>query len=301
MVFAGTPDSALPALRALWSWAEVPLVVTRPPKPRGRSGTPRPSPVGEWAEAAGIPVATPTRRPELAEVLREVAPLDAAVVVAYGMIIPPDALAIPTAGWVNLHFSLLPRWRGAAPVARAILAGDPVTGVTLMLLDEGLDTGPVIAHRSLEIRPEEDAGALTDRLAALGADLLTEMLPAYLAGQLTPVPQPAEGVTYAEKIRPEERLLDVHSDPSRFVRQVRALAPRPGGYLLRDGERMAVLAAREEGRPLDSGRLELAGDRLLLGVGGRAVELVTVQPAGKRPMSGAAWARGRHGELGRLG
>lgn len=298
-VFLGTPRAAVPALEALSTISDVVLVVTQPDRPRGRSGRPRPPPVKEAALSHGYHVVQPSSSAELGGLLADIGPVDVAVLVAFGMLIRVDALTVPAAGIVNVHFSLLPRWRGAAPVHRAILAGDTRTGVTLMQLDAGLDTGPIFTSASTVIGPEETAGDLTDRLATIGAAVLVRWLPAITAGTVTPVAQSDERASTAPKVAPDDRLLGPELDPATFVRSVRALTPAPGAWIRHDGGRMRIHAAAVAAdADLPAGRLDTAGDRLLLGVTGGAVELRQVQPEGKRPMPGIAWARGRREGLG---
>jgi methionyl-tRNA formyltransferase len=227
-VFLGTPAASIPTLQAVASLTDLRLIVTRPDKPRGRSGRPSPSPVKEAATDLGLPVAEPAGRAELEEVLTEAAPFDLGVVVAFGMILRPAALSVPSRGFVNVHFSLLPRWRGAAPVERAILSGDEKTGVTLMVMEEGLDTGPVVAAQTIQIDPTETAGELTARLADLGADLLSRHLMDFVRGEVIPVPQAASGATYADRITTHEAELSATWPSSALLRAVRAYSPRPG-------------------------------------------------------------------------
>ena len=207
IVFLGTPGAAVPALDALVESTDVGLVVTRPDRPQGRSGRPQPSPVKVAAVENGLPIAQPEDRAGLAGALDDAGPFDLGVVVAFGMILDARALAMPRLGMLNAHFSLLPRWRGAAPVARALIAGDPMSGVTIIRLDEGLDTGPVLTAQAVDIGGEETAGELTSRLSGLAARLLSGVLPAYLAGELVPLPQSDEGATYASKLEPGDRPL----------------------------------------------------------------------------------------------
>ena len=300
VAFLGTPPAAVPSLRAVRTVCEISTVITRPDRPRGRSGRPRPSAVKEAALELGLDVSQPETSVELHRVLSELAPLDLCVVVAYGMLIPPSTLTIPERGFVNVHFSVLPRWRGAAPVQRAILSGDPRTGVSLLRLDEGLDTGPIVAIRSSAIGETETSGDLTARLAHAGAAMLGEFAPRLLSGSLVATPQPSEGVTVADKVRPEDARLTVEENPEAFTRRVRAMNPRPGAWAMRGGERMRIFRARPADESVPAGELFFTGDRLLCGVEGGSVELVEVQPEGKRPMPGADWARGRRGDLGSL-
>lgn len=298
-VFLGTPAASIPSLRALSSLTDLRLVITRPDKPRGRSRRARPSPVKEAAIEMGIPVAQPLRRRELEDVLAGAAPFDVGVVVAFGMILSAAALQTPRHGLVNVHFSVLPRWRGAAPVERAILAGDTTSGVTLMVMDEGLDTGPVLAVEPTTIAPHETAGALTNRLARLGAELLSEHLVPFTEERLVPQPQGSVGVTYADRINTSEAVVAPTWRAVDLLRAVRAYSPRPGARFA-DGALKVWEAAPAEVEPLPAGLLQFDGHRLLLGTADSPIELIEVQAAGGKRMSGAAWARGRQGDLGRL-
>jgi methionyl-tRNA formyltransferase len=294
LAFLGTPGAAVPTLRSLAERHEVPLVVTQPDRPRGRSRAPVAPPVKEEARRLGLEVAQPTSAVGLREVLESAGDLELAVVVAYGRILRGDALAIPTHGMLNVHFSLLPRWRGAAPVARALIAGDSMTGVTLIKLDEGLDTGPVLTAQAVDIRPEENAGELTSRLALLGARLIVDSIPDYLAGDLPPVRQTDEGMAYASKIAPGDRPLRVHGPRGEALNRVRGLAPEPGATLLIDGGRHQVMrAGLHEASPSTGRWVEVSGAPVA-GFADGGLELLEVQPPGKRPMSGRDWLRGRH-------
>ena len=221
------------------------------------------------------------------------APLDVAVVVAFGMLVPAATLRRPHRGFVNIHFSLLPRWRGAAPVERAILAGDESTGVTLMVLDEGLDTGPVLAVEATPIGPDENRAELTHRLATLGAGLLADTMPGFLAGEIRPEPQAEDGVTVASRLEQSDRWLDPAESAVVLLRRIRAMAPRPGAYAMTAGSRIQILGARpveESGTP--AGEVVVAGERVLLGAGDGAIELEVVKPEGRSPMAASAWLRG---------
>jgi methionyl-tRNA formyltransferase len=302
-VFYGTPAEAVPALESLRTVAEVALVVTQPDRPKGRSGRPQAPPVKEAAEAFGLPVAQPTRASSDLDPIREVAP-DIAVVVAYGQLLKPELLAIPRRGFLNIHFSLLPRWRGASPVVRSILAGDQETGVTLMQLDEGMDTGPVWARARTAIGPEESAGDLAGRLAEIGAELLAERLPAIVAGETEPVPQDDALATAAAKVRVEE----AHVDPIRHgsdavLRAVRAFDPRPGAWTVLEGQRFKLwqAASAAAGSDTEPGVASFETDRVILGTRDGAVELRVVQPAGKARMPAADWMRGRRNVPARFG
>ncbi|MDH3469766.1 MAG: formyltransferase family protein [Acidimicrobiia bacterium] len=290
--FFGTPEAAVASLGVLNSISDIKLVVTRIDRPRGRSGEPLPPPVKVAATELGLRVVQPDRAGEMSDQLEGI---DVAVLVAYGQLISPELLAVPNLGFVNVHFSLLPRWRGAAPVERAILAGDDETGVTLMVMDEGLDTGPVLETARTPIGHSESAGELTDRLARLGADLLGGRLPDFVAGDLEASPQ--DGVpTEAPKIDPSEARIDPTAPADDLARQVRAFNPRPGAWGEVEGDRFKVLTVRAAEGELGAGRIEEVDGVPMLGTGTHPLELVEVQPAGKAAMEGAAWMNGRRGE-----
>ena len=221
--------------------------------------------------------------------------LDVAVVVAYGRILRPELLATTDAGFVNVHFSLLPRWRGAAPVARAILAGDEYTGVSLMVLDEGMDTGPVFAAADTAISEYESAGQVTGRLASLGADVLRDHLEDYLHERLRPARQMTTGATSAPPLTTAEAHLDLSLSPTSFARAVRAFNPRPGAWFMAEGHRIKVFEVGPATPQVEPGAVEIINGRPILGLQQGAVELVEVQPAGKAAISGRAWANGRRG------
>jgi methionyl-tRNA formyltransferase len=301
IAFLGSPEAALPTLTALAEAHEIPLVITRPDRPRGRGRDPKPTAVKVEARRIGLDVAAPETADELGQALRAAGPLDLAVVVAYGRILRPSELEIPASGMLNLHFSLLPRWRGAAPVSRALMAGDPMTGVTIFRIDEGLDTGPVLTAQAIDIEPEETAGALTSRLATLGARLITRAVPGYLAGEVAPVPQSDEGMTHAGKIEPVERIIDVSGGLLDEVNRVRALSPTPGATLVIDGEIHQILQARAtEHSPAQGTWADVSG-RPIAGLAGGGMELVSILPPGRRPMDGAAWLRGLRRASGVVG
>jgi methionyl-tRNA formyltransferase len=300
IVFLGTPGAAVPALRSLVGGFDVGLVVTSPDRPRGRSGHPEPSPVGVAASELGLTVAKPENRDQLYAELEETGPFDVGVVVAYGMILEPRALDVPRLGMLNAHFSLLPRWRGAAPVARALIAGDPMTGVTIIRLDQGLDTGAVLTAQAVDISGDEIAGELTERLAGLGARLLTGVLPSYLSGETTPVPQTDEGATYASKLAPGDRPLRSSMTRLEAVHLVRGLSPEPGATLDIDGETHQVLRARTHTAAPAAGSWDLIAGSPVIGVVDGGVELVEIKAPGRREMSGADWGRGRRSSSGRF-
>lgn len=298
VVFLGTPQAAVPTLESLAAEHDVALIITQPDRPRGRSGTPQAPPVKEAASARGLEVSQPTKSGDIASLIDAAGPFDVGVVVAYGRILRPEALALPERGLLNIHFSLLPRWRGAAPVARALMAGDEMTGVTIIKLDEGLDTGPVLTAQAVDIPPDDDAGALTDRLAHLGARLLLEVLPRYLAGDLEPVPQTEDGVVYADKIDKEERPIAPDTAAPGVVAKVRGLAPEPAATIEIDGDPHKILTVRLHAAEVEEGHWRVVDGVPVVGFPGGGVELVTLQPPGRKAMSGADWVRGRHSSRG---
>jgi methionyl-tRNA formyltransferase len=293
VVFFGTPPAAVPALQTLVRLSDVTAVVTQPDKAKGRSGTPSPPPVKVAAQHLGLEVLQPAK---MAEVVAVAAAADLAVLVAFGRLIPESLLGAPRLGMVNIHFSLLPRWRGAAPVQRAILAGDARSGVTLMQMDAGLDTGPVLASCQTLIGSDETAGRLTQRLAALGADLLAAAFPELVAGSLESQPQDERLATAAPRFSPEEARLTLPADPAAALRFIRGFSPEPGAWGLLDGERFKVLEAAALDASAAAGSIVGVGDAVALGTGVGAVELVTVQPAGKPPLAAGAWFNGRRRE-----
>jgi methionyl-tRNA formyltransferase len=304
LVFAGTPAVALPCLDAIGgSRHELLAVVTRPDAPAGRGRQLVRSPVGAWADERGIEVLTPARprEPEFLDRLAALAP-DCVPVVAYGALVPPAALEIPRYGWVNLHFSLLPAWRGAAPVQHAVLHGDEVTGASVFQLEAGLDTGPVFGTLTEAVRPSDTSGDLLDRLAVSGATLLVEVLDGIEAGTLTAVPQPADGVSLAPKITAD----DAHvrwAEPAFAVdRRIRACTPAPGAWSTFRGERVKLgpVALAGGANGLAPGEISVGRSGVLVGTGTGAVALGEVRAAGKKPMPGDAWARGVRPEPGEL-
>ncbi len=301
IVFLGTPSSAVPTLETLVASHEVELVITQPDRPKGRSKVPQPPPVKEAAERLEVDVAQPASHADLLRALEEVAPIQLGVVVAYGRIIRPEALRVPERGFLNVHFSLLPRWRGAAPVARALMAGDTMTGVTIMKLDEGLDTGPVLTAQAIDIGEKEDAGELTNRLATLGARLLSSSIEPYLSHDLVAAPQSNEGATYAEKIESTDRPIRASDGVENVINKVRGLAPDPAATLMIDGETHKVLEVSAADVAPPQGRWQLVDDVPVVGHADGGVELVSLQPPGKSPMSGSAWGRGRRESAGIIG
>jgi methionyl-tRNA formyltransferase len=248
IAFAGTPDFSVPPLEALLgAGLSVVGVLTQPDRPKGRGRQIAASPVKAAALAHGIAVSQPlTLKDEAGRAELVAWRPDVLVVVAYGLILPPTALSIPRLGCINIHASLLPRWRGAAPIQRAILAGDVSTGVTIMLMDAGLDTGPMLLRKEVSIEAEETAGSLHDRLAVLGGSTLIEALEGHASGALRAIPQPAEGITYAAKIEKAEALIDWKRDAVAIERQVRAFNPWPVAETRLDGEQLRVFEARAE-------------------------------------------------------
>jgi methionyl-tRNA formyltransferase len=296
VIFMGTPEFAVPCLQTLIATQQVVGVVTQPDKPAGRGNQLRPSPVKVVAEAAGLPVYQPKslRREEAAEPLREWQP-DVIVVAAFGQILRPHVLYLPPHGSINVHASLLPRWRGASPIQHAIMAGDTESGVTLMRMDEGLDTGPMLVQEALPIGPRETAAMLHDRLAALGADMLRRRLDDILAGRIQPVLQPDTGFTYAPMIAREEGEIDWSRDAAELDRLVRAMTPWPGAYTWWNGQPFKIVRARPAAGELPDGlpgEVVHAAEGLVVLVAGGGLVLEEVQPAGKRAMPAGDFARG---------
>ncbi|NUS44594.1 MAG: methionyl-tRNA formyltransferase [Mycobacteriaceae bacterium] len=295
IVFAGTPDPAVASLRRLIESRrhEVVAVVTRPDAPSGRGRKVSRSPVGELADRHGIAVMTPRRpsEPEFLAELSELAP-DCCPVVAYGALLPAAALAIPRHGWINLHFSVLPAWRGAAPVQAAIAAGDDVTGAATFQIEEGLDTGPVFGLVTETIRAQDTAGDLLDRLALSGAALLEATLDGVEDGTLSPAPQAADGVSYAPKVSVESARVRWDVPAQAVDRLVRSVTPAPGAWTTVDGARVKLGPVRITEDRLPPGGVEVRKSAVLVGTASAAVQLGEVQPQGKRMMAAADWARG---------
>ena len=297
VLFAGTPEVALPSLRALAdSRHEVAAVLTRPDARRGRGRTLHPSPVAAWARERGLPVLTP-RTLRDAEVQQEIAALDVDVapVVAYGALIPPALLDVPRLGWVNLHFSLLPAWRGAAPVQHALIAGDDVTGASTFRIEEGLDTGPVFGTLTETVRPQDTAGDLLTRLADAGAQLLLATLDALDAGTAVPVPQPTDGVSLAPRLEVSDARVDWAAPAIAVDRLVRGTTPAPGAWTTApDGSRLKLgpVRPRPDVADLAPGQVRPGKREVLVGTGNGAVELGQVAPAGRSWMAAPDWARG---------
>jgi methionyl-tRNA formyltransferase len=286
IAFAGTPEFAARALDALAGFdCDIPLVLTQPDRPAGRGMKLMPSPVKQRALAHGLNVAQPDtlKTVELRAPLVEAAP-DLLVVVAYGLLLPRAVLDIPRLGCINIHASLLPRWRGAAPIHRAIEAGDARTGITLMQMDEGLDTGPMLAERTVDIAAADSTATLHDRLAATGAQLLIDTLPELLAGRITAVPQPADGACYAAKIGKAEAALDFRRPAVELDRAIRAFNPFPGALMTVEGTPIKLWRARVEPASGEPGRILSVGDAgVVIACGEGALRVTELQkPGGKR-------------------
>jgi methionyl-tRNA formyltransferase len=296
LLFAGTPDAAVPSLEALLaSDHDVVAVLTRPDARSGRGRTVSRSPVAERADAAGLSVLQP-RSPRDPEFLEQLAALEVecAPVVAYGALVPQAALDLPRHGWVNLHFSLLPAWRGAAPVQHAIMAGDELTGAATFRLEAGLDTGPVFGVVTEPIGPRDTAGDLLGRLAVSGAGLLVATLDGIADGSLVAEPQPADGISLAPRIETADARVD-WSLPAHVVdRRIRGVTPAPGAWTTWRGERLRLgpVGLLPGGPTLEPGELAVDSGQVLVGTGNGAVVLDLVQPAGKRMLPAADWSRG---------
>ena len=295
LLVAGTPEVALPALDALATRHEVAAVLTRPDAPAGRGRRLTPSPVKRWALARDVPVLTPTTLRDAAAggEVRALAP-EAVAVVAYGALVPRELLDVPRHGWVNLHFSLLPAWRGAAPVQHAIHHGDEITGATTFRIEEGLDTGPVFGTLTEAIRPRDTAGDLLGRLAGAGAGLLLATMDGLAAGDLIAVPQPADGVSHAPRLTVEDGRVRWDRPALAVDRQVRACTPAPGAWTTFAGARLKLgpLTPAPDADPLPPGAVAVARTEVLVGTATHPVRLGEVAPAGKRFMPAADWARG---------
>jgi methionyl-tRNA formyltransferase len=297
----GSPEFAVPALQALTSLTEVVGVVTQPDRPSGRGRALNPPPVKICAKSNKIPVIQPEKisAPDAFSAMVNWQP-DILIVAAYGQILRKNLLALPRLGCLNLHASLLPRHRGAAPIAAAILAGDFQTGITLMQMDPGLDTGPILTSRSIPIGPEDTSGSLSDKLAALAALVLADSLPAYLRQELSPQPQDSALASYAPQLKKENGQLDFHQPAMQLERQIRAYFPWPGSFLLWKGLRMKVLSgAAISGLPEQGiGQVLALNGFPAIQCGQGILVLRTVQLPGKKPMSGNAFLLGNHALIG---
>ena len=297
-IFFGSGPVALPALTRLLAsrLVDIESVVTAPPRPAGRKGQLRPTPVAELASGHGLLVRTPqTLRDEQVQSELRAAGPELIVLADYGRIIPGAVLEIPRHGALNIHPSLLPRHRGAVPVAGTLLAGDALAGVTVMHMDEGLDTGPIVAQRELTLAGTEATPALEARLAEMGAELLVEVLPAWLEGSITATPQPDEGATLTRVLRREDGRLDPARPAAELERQVRAYQPWPGSFLEHEGDRLKIWAASvlAQDVSVEPGAIILTAGTLGLGTVDGVLRFDEVQPAGKRRMSGAEYRRGK--------
>jgi methionyl-tRNA formyltransferase len=294
IIFMGTPEFAVSSLAACFELGDVVAVVTQPDKPKGRGNTLAAPPVKELALSRGVPVLQPVklRTPPFSEELRKFAP-DVCVVTAYGRILPKDLLDLPPKGCVNVHASLLPRFRGAAPIQWAIAHGDAETGVSLMVMDEGLDTGPVLAMKRLPIPADETSASLHVKLAALGGEVLRESLPAYLRGELKPVPQPSEGVVLAPIIDKDQGRLDFTKPAVELERRLRAFTPWPGAFTTLGGKLLKVHRMRAAGSTGTPGTVLAANlDGIEVACGEGSLVLLEIQPEGKRVMSAADFLAG---------
>ncbi len=309
LLFAGTPEVAVPSLRALLAHPahEVVAVLTRPQSRSGRGRRLTPSPVAELARQAGVEVLSPDK-PTEDDFVRRLAELDVdcAPVVAYGALLREPALSMPRHGWVNLHFSLLPAWRGAAPVQHAVLHGDDTTGASTFLIGPGLDDGPVFGVLTERVRPRDTSGELLARLAEAGAPLLVATLDGIADGSLRPQPQPGDGVSHAPKLTVADARIDFGQPALAVDRRIRACTPEPGAWTsFRDGRLKLGPAAPADpslSAPLAAGELSISKNAVLVGTATTPLRLGDVQPAGKNPMPAADWARGLRLESGaRLG
>jgi methionyl-tRNA formyltransferase len=298
IIFFGTPDFALPSLKKLIASGEnVVAVVTQPDRVRGRGHKLSQPPVKEYAVSQGIPVLQPAgiRSEEFFETVAGIKP-DMIVVVAYGRIIPPAMLTLPPKGCINVHASLLPKYRGAAPIQWSIVRGEPKTGVTTMLMDEGLDTGDILLMEETEILPEDNAVTLGNRLSEMGADLLIATIRGIVQGTIRPVSQTGES-TYAPIIRKEDGRIDWAASAREIFNLTRGMYPWPGGQCLFEGEKITIIRTRVA--DADSGEtagsiVKIQGDELHVGAGMGILALLELKPEGKKTMTGAAFARGRH-------
>jgi methionyl-tRNA formyltransferase len=293
-VFLGTPAAAVPSLAALADVADVDLVITRPDRRSGRGGSIATSPVKVASRQFGFEVAQPATRQELADLLVG-GGFAFGLVVAYGMILTPTMLTSTDMGFLNVHFSLLPRWRGAAPVERAIAAGDERTGVTLMRLDEGIDTGPILGEVATPIAPGETGGSLTARLAHLGAALVDSLVPDYLNGRRHPVPQFETETTQAAPLTKADAQLSPTWPVARAERAIRAFHPRPGAWLSTPEGAVRVLRGRIGAGRAEPGVISVEGASVVAGFADGALQLGAVQPPGRSPMEAKAWMNGRRG------
>jgi methionyl-tRNA formyltransferase len=294
-VFMGSPDFAVPTLRALADEGGYDLlgIVTQPDRPAGRGNKLTPPPVKIAADELGIPSIQPEklRQPEAMAQLRAWNP-DLIVVAAFGQILRPEALDLPKYGCINVHASLLPRWRGAAPIQAAILAGDAETGITIMQMDPGIDTGPMLSQHAIPILPDDTGGSLFEKLSALGGELLLETLPRYLGGELHPQTQPAEGATYAPMLKKEDGLLDFTRPAAELERRVRAMSPWPGAFMLWQGAPLKIQKAHVAAGNTETGKQVVVDGFPAVGTAEGLLVFDELQPSGKKPMPGKAFLSG---------
>jgi methionyl-tRNA formyltransferase len=302
VVFMGSPQFAIPTLRALMQGYQVVGVVTQPDRPSGRGRQLQPPPVKVLAQAHGLPVLQPAslRSPEAVAALQALHP-DVIVVAAFGQILRPAVLDLPPFGCLNVHASLLPRWRGAAPISAAILAGDETAGITIMRMDPGLDTGPILRQDSLPIAPDDTSESLGEKLARLGADLLLDTLPDWLAGRIEPQPQDDALATFAPQLEKEQGHIDWSEPADAIARRVRAFHPWPGTFTTWQGAPLRILRASAESSSVPSegrtppGTVVATPEGPTVATGRGWLRLIEVQPAGKRPMPADAFVRGARG------
>lgn len=293
IVFMGSPEFALPSLRALARAHNVVGVVTQPDRASGRGRAVKQPPVKMLALELGIPIIQPEklRQPEAMEQLRAWNP-DLIVVAAFGQILKPEALDLPRYGCINVHASLLPRWRGAAPINAAILAGDEETGVTIMKMDQGLDTGPMLAKRSIRLARDDTAGSVSETLSRLGADLLIETLADYLSGKIVPAPQPVEDATYAPMLKKEDGRLDFTRPAEELERRVRAMNPWPGAFMLWNGLPLKIHKAHVRTGNVETGKQVIVDSLPAVGTADGLLVFDELQPAGKKFMPGKTFLAG---------
>ncbi len=297
IAFAGTPDAAVPTLQALInSPHEIAFVITRPDAPKGRGQELTPSPVAKLAASNGLPI---VKTSDLSQVAHQVADLDAVVVVAFGGLVPKNLLDVPKFGWINVHFSLLPHWRGAAPVQHAIMAGDDVTGITTFRIEEALDSGPVLAYITTSIGNNETAGQLLDRLSIEGAQLALATLQGLANNSIHPLAQPLDGVSYAPKITTAVARINWQEPALVIARKIRAMTPSPGAWTMsgQDRFKLAPVKLVPEVTHLTAGQLAFVDGQVYVGTGSHAVQLDQIQLPGKTFTAANNWARNLKSDL----
>lgn len=302
IVFFGTPEFAIPALQRLEATHQLVAVVTQPDKPKGRHGQPQPSPAKLWAQARGIPVLAPAGLKEndgFIEKLKGLNP-EICVVAAYGKMLTQKVLDIPTGGFINIHGSILPCYRGSAPIQRALMAGETRTGATIMSVALEMDAGDILRVAETEIMADDDYGTVAERLSHLGSEALIEVLADIEAGKVRPREQDEERVTYAPPISKEEARIDWNTSAEQIFNQVRGLSPKPGAFTFFNGRRLKVLKTIQAPGDvaLQVGEPAFQEGRLLVGTSSTPLELLIIQPEGKRPMAAAEFIRGHHFEMG---